>query len=221
MVEMLIAIVQGQIVLQRERCQPHIVGRYRRPLFAQLPVDCCVLMRRLVVGEERGNSVAREKLPQDALVFGLTATKSEAGAQLRQDHEGHEYRLSVLDQLDSLSNAYEEITVAAPIEHDPHRQKRSRRAAPPGPRRARIPSQRARPARQSEQRLRRNHRSGSYRERSSSPKLGVNAILVGERLLEGTMTASLRLLPARRARFRSALSTAEGTPRMVYCMHLS
>jgi hypothetical protein len=105
MVEMLIAIVQGQIVLQRERCQPHVVGRYRRTLFTQLPVDRRILTRRLIVSEERGNPVAREKLPQDVLAFDVTATISEPGAQLRQDHEGDEYSLSMLDQFDSLSNA--------------------------------------------------------------------------------------------------------------------
>ena len=48
-IEVLVARVQGQIVLQDQSGQPHVVGRDRRALFAELTEHGRVVMRRLIV----------------------------------------------------------------------------------------------------------------------------------------------------------------------------
>ena len=49
MIEVPIARVQCEIVLQHERRQPHVVRRYWRSLLAELTIDGRVVMSRLIV----------------------------------------------------------------------------------------------------------------------------------------------------------------------------
>src|SRR5215467_12723614 len=50
-VEVLVPRVQCEIMLQSERCQPHVICRNRCTLFSKLPENRGIMMGRLFIGE--------------------------------------------------------------------------------------------------------------------------------------------------------------------------
>lgn len=68
-IEVLVSRVEGKVVLQYQRRQPHVVRWNRRALFAKLPEHGRVMMRRLVVSEEDADAVLQQKTPQGSLVL--------------------------------------------------------------------------------------------------------------------------------------------------------
>ena len=65
---MLVSRVQGQIVLQYERRQPHVVGRNRCALFPELAKERRIVVGRLVVGEEHAHAVSANRTTGDPCV---------------------------------------------------------------------------------------------------------------------------------------------------------
>ena len=78
MIEMAIAREEHEIVLQDERRDPEVVGRYRSALSSKLPVDGGMVMRGLIVGEQDQDPVLAEEGPQHAFIFRASPAQAEA-----------------------------------------------------------------------------------------------------------------------------------------------
>jgi hypothetical protein len=66
MIEVLVASVQRQVVLQNKRCEPHVVRRNRRALLPELMKHRGVMVGRLIVGTQDVHTILQEKLPESA-----------------------------------------------------------------------------------------------------------------------------------------------------------
>ena len=82
MIEMLVARVKRQVVLQNKRSEPHVVGGDRRALFPELTKNSGVMMGGLIVGKQDKHPLFEEELPECSLVVGLSTTVNEAGSKL-------------------------------------------------------------------------------------------------------------------------------------------
>jgi len=87
MIEMPIARVQNEAMLENNRRDPDVVRRNQRSLHAKLPINVRVMVRRLIVGEENFDAHREEKMPQRSLVLHLTSSADEAGPKLGNDDE--------------------------------------------------------------------------------------------------------------------------------------
>src|SRR5204862_4970044 len=97
-IEVPVSRVQGDVVLQDESRQPHIVRRNRCPLLTELTEDRRIVVSGLVVGEEHVYAILQQEPPEDSLVLGLPASVSEAGSKLANDDEWQQNRLCFLQE---------------------------------------------------------------------------------------------------------------------------
>jgi hypothetical protein len=72
-VEVPVAGVQHEVVLQSQRRQPHVVGRNGGALPAKLLEHRGIVVGRLVVGEDDSDTGLEQESPQCPLVVGLAA----------------------------------------------------------------------------------------------------------------------------------------------------
>ena len=63
-----IATAEHQSVLRDERRDPHVIRGYRCPLLAQLPNDRRVVVRRVFVGNQHGDTVPEQEPPLSSFV---------------------------------------------------------------------------------------------------------------------------------------------------------
>ena len=84
MIEMFVASVQRQIVLQHQRGEPDIVRRNRCALFPELMKDGGVMVGRLIVGKQHVHTILQEKLPESSLVVRVPTTVNESGSQFAE-----------------------------------------------------------------------------------------------------------------------------------------
>jgi hypothetical protein len=117
--------MQGKIVLQDERRQPHVVRRNRCALFPELAKDQRVVVGRLVVREEHADALLQEKPPERSLVLGLPTPVSKAGSKLAEHHERQHDGLCLLEERHRFVDAFAEVDAAIRIESNPHRQRSS------------------------------------------------------------------------------------------------
>ena len=82
-----VSCVQNKIVLENNRCQPHIVGRDRGSLFSELPEQRAIVMRGLLIGKDDVHTILEEKGSQRTLVLCLTTSVRKAGPQLAEYNE--------------------------------------------------------------------------------------------------------------------------------------
>lgn len=80
MIEMAIAGVQGEIVLENESGDPQVVRRDGRALSSELPEDRGVMVRRLRVGKQHLDARLHEKSVERPFVFRTAATQGESGS---------------------------------------------------------------------------------------------------------------------------------------------
>lgn len=122
-IEMPVSGMQGKVVLQHESREPHIVCRNRRALLPELTKDGCIVVSRLVVGEEHADAIFQKKPPKRSLVLDLPAPVRKAGSKLADHHKRQQDDLGFLEQADRLLDASAEIDIAVRIERNPHRQR--------------------------------------------------------------------------------------------------
>ena len=67
-IEVRVSGVKGEAVLEHERRNPHVIRWNRGPLLSELAVHCRVVVRCLLVGTQYGNTSAKEKTSEAALV---------------------------------------------------------------------------------------------------------------------------------------------------------
>ncbi len=84
MLEVLVTCVQGQIMLQDECGQPHVIRRNGRSLRAKLAEDGGIVMGGLVVSEERVHTLFQEETSQGPFVLSLPAPVGEAGPEFAE-----------------------------------------------------------------------------------------------------------------------------------------
>lgn len=125
MVEVPIACVQGQPVLQDEGSDPDVVGRDGGALPAELTIHRGVLLGRLIVGEERVDLGLGEKQTQDPLVFGSALAHGKTSPKLGQDNERQVNRVRLLQQVDGSLLAAAESHVSVGVEGNSHFQSAS------------------------------------------------------------------------------------------------
>src|SRR5450759_723471 len=200
-IEVLVSSVQRQIVLQHQRRQPHVVGRNRRALFAELAEQRRVMMRRLVVGKEHAHAVLHEEVPEYPLVLGLPLAVSEASPKLTNHDERQRNGFGFLQERHRLGDTFAKIDVSVRVEGNSHRQRPSSTWSCTASADSSALSAFQVPAI--------SPRSLRFRGAPAIPAPSAKA----------ATAASFRLLRAARARSRNAVSRAGGIPRMVYCMH--
>lgn len=124
-IEVAIARMQHQVVLENECREPHIVGRDRRALRPELAVDGRVVVGRLIVRVEDVYSFLEQEAAERPLVLAVALAERETGAQLGHDDERKDDGVGDLDERDRLADPLAEIDVAIGIECDPQRQRSS------------------------------------------------------------------------------------------------
>ena len=87
MVEVPIARVQGESMLQDEGSDPNVVCRVGGALLAKLTVKRGVLLGCLIVGEKGMHLGLGEKQTQHSLVFGSSLAYGKTGPKLGQHDE--------------------------------------------------------------------------------------------------------------------------------------
>ena len=122
---MFVSRMQGQIVLQDERRQPHVIRGNRRTLLPELAKDGCVVVSRLIVCKEDTHAVFQEETSQDSFVFGLPTTMREAGPKLADHDEWQQDRLGFLQERYGPCDSFAQVDVSIRIESNPHRQRSS------------------------------------------------------------------------------------------------
>ena len=124
-IEVLVSVVENQIVLQDDRCKPHVVRRNGRALLSQLAKHSGVVMRGLVIGKDDLDTVFQEETSENLLVLRLTATVGKAGAKLAEHDEWQNHRFGLLEQHHGLIDAFAEIDVSIGVEGNLQRQRPS------------------------------------------------------------------------------------------------
>ena len=108
-------------MLQDERGNPHIVCRYRRSLPAQLPVHVCIVVRRLVIRVENGNSRLEKEPSQHRFVPRPLSPHRESGPQFSHHDEWQQNLVGQLRPFRSQrASAPAEVGVAIRVEGEPH-----------------------------------------------------------------------------------------------------
>ena len=123
MIEVLVACVKREVVLQNERGEPHIVGGDRCALFPELMKHGRVMVGGLIVGKQDKHPLLEEELTECSLVVRLSATMNEAGSKLAEDDERQQDGVGFFEQRHRLVDAFTEIDVSVGVERDPHRQR--------------------------------------------------------------------------------------------------
>ena len=124
-IEVLVSCMQGKIVLQDKRRQPHVVRWNRGALFPELAEERCVMVGRLVVGEEHVHSLFEEESAECSLVLGLPTAVSKPGPKLAEHHERQHDGLCLFQERYRLFDALAEVDVSVRVESHPHRQRSS------------------------------------------------------------------------------------------------
>src|SRR5438067_1379405 len=96
-IEVGIAGIQRQIMLEDEAGDPNIVGGYWGGLLAELLKETSVVMRGLLVGVEHSDPGRIEKPSQYLLVPSGPAPAKESGAQFSQGDKGKIDALGLLN----------------------------------------------------------------------------------------------------------------------------
>jgi len=125
MIEVPVARMQHEIVLQHKRRQPHVVGRNWCALFPELAEHGRVVVGRLVVGEENAHPVFQQEPPKYSLVLGLPAPVREPCSKLAENHERQCDGLCLLQKRHRRHDSFTEIDVTIRVESYPHRQRSS------------------------------------------------------------------------------------------------
>jgi len=86
-IEVLVTCMQGKVVLQYNSREPHVIRRNRCSLLPELAEDRCVMVGRLIVGEEYSHTFLQEKPPKRSFVLNLPTPKGKAGSKLAEHHE--------------------------------------------------------------------------------------------------------------------------------------
>ena len=68
-IEVRVPGIEDGAVLEHERRNPHVIRRDRGPLLSELAVHCRVVVRCLLVGKKYGDTSAKEKASEAALVL--------------------------------------------------------------------------------------------------------------------------------------------------------
>lgn len=194
--------MQYQIMLQNESGHPHIVRWNRRALFPKLAEHGGVMVSRLIIGEDDTHTVLQEKPSKGTLFLGLTLPQCEAGPKFAQYHKRKYDCFGFFQESLGFYNPIAKIDVSVRIERDSHRQRSSSTRS-----------------------------CAASASRTAFSDFHVPAISLRSRRFSGvpatpipaaraSRAVSFKLLPAKRACSRNASSTAGGTSRMVYCIHL-
>jgi len=96
-IEVLVSVVENQIVLQDDRCKPHVVRRNGRALLSQLAKHRSVVMGRLVISKDDLDAVFQEEASENLLVLRLPATVRKAGPKLAEHDERQNHRLGLFE----------------------------------------------------------------------------------------------------------------------------
>lgn len=123
MIEVLVACVKRQVVLQNKRGEPHIVCGDRCALFPELMKHGGVMVGGLIVGKQDKHPLFEEELTKCSLVVRLSPTMNEPGSKLAEDHERQQDGIGLLEQRHRLVDSFTEIDVSVGVERDPHRQR--------------------------------------------------------------------------------------------------
>jgi hypothetical protein len=83
MIEVPVAGVEPQVVLQDERGDPEVVRRNRGSLHLELAKDRGIALRGAVIRVEHADAVFHEEAPEDAFVVCHPASHPETGSKLR------------------------------------------------------------------------------------------------------------------------------------------
>lgn len=125
MIEVPVAGVKRQIVLEDQGGQPQVIRGDRRALLSQLAVQRRIVMRCLIIGKKHHDALFHEKATEDAFVLDLSTPVSETGSKFREHHERQYDDVGTFQEIQSLSDALAEIDVAIRVDGNSHRQRRS------------------------------------------------------------------------------------------------
>jgi hypothetical protein len=87
-IEVFIAGVQEQIVLEDDSGYPNIICRNRRPSFSELLENSCIMMGGLIIGENDPDSILLKKATQHTLVLSRPATMGKPGPKFGDYDKG-------------------------------------------------------------------------------------------------------------------------------------
>src|SRR3954471_8544093 len=120
MIEVTVARTQNQIVLENQRCDPHVIRRNRRSLFSQLPKQCSVMMSRLIVRKENFDTVLHQEASQYSLVVSLLSSVRETSSELGQNNERQDHCLGFFKKICRFCIAPTKIDVSVRVDRDSH-----------------------------------------------------------------------------------------------------
>lgn len=116
---MRIASVEGEVVLEAERRDPHVIHGDWCPLTAELVEDGGVVDCGLQVGAEDRDAGSDEKLHEDLFVFRTAGAACEADAQFADDRERQEDFICLFEDVCNGRIAAVEVAVTIRIEREP------------------------------------------------------------------------------------------------------
>ena len=122
-IEVFVARMKCQVVLQNQRGEPHIVGGDWCALFLELMKNGGVMVGGLLVGKQDKHPLLEEEPPECSFVVRLSATVNEAGSKFAEDDERQQDGVGFFEQRHRFVDALAEIDVAIGVEGDPHRQR--------------------------------------------------------------------------------------------------
>jgi hypothetical protein len=125
MIEVTVARVQNEIVLENQRCHPHVIRRDRRSLFSKLPKQRGVMVSGLIVGKENFHAILHQEASQYSLVVGLLSSVRKTGPELSENDERQDDGLGFFQENQSLGIAPTKIDIAIRVERDSHFQRSS------------------------------------------------------------------------------------------------
>src|SRR3954451_11459838 len=120
MIEVTVARTQNQIVLENQRCDPHVIRGNRRSLFSQLPKQCCVMVSRLIVRKENIDTVLHQEASQYSLVVSLLSSIRETSSELGQNDERQDHCLGFFKNIGGFGIASTKVNVSVRVDGDSH-----------------------------------------------------------------------------------------------------
>ena len=125
MIEVLVARVQHEAVLEHERRNPHVVGRDGGALSTKLDEYRCVDDRRLFVGGERHDAFLLKEAAKAPFILRGSGARGESGAEFPEHNDREEDLVRRSNERDRRLDSSREIHVPIGVEREPHFQRLS------------------------------------------------------------------------------------------------
>jgi len=125
MIEVPIASVKNEIVLQHEGREPHIICRDRSPLLTELAKQRAIVMRGLIVRKQRPYALFRQETSQRGFVLLLLAIIRKPGSQLGEYDKRENDDLCFGQNVFRFNDAVAKINISIRVERNPHFQRSS------------------------------------------------------------------------------------------------